>query len=133
MPRNHPHSLRRPVRKPAPEQRHIDGLSARAHAAVRSAEDWYFWPNATADSLDAYRLFLKRPGRIIRGGPDVYDAGDARNDLHEILLRLPPVPRRELERLLEPLDAEYLRRTLPAQWWSEYGAGRWWYQRDAGL
>lgn len=55
------------------EQQRIEGLSARAHAATRYAEDRGFWPNATAAALASYRRTL------------------------------PPTPRHELEGLLKPL------------------------------
>ena len=117
---------------PALEQQHIEGLSARTHAAIRYAEDHGFWPNATAEALARYRRWLRPPGRYIDDGwgPDEDDAGEARDTLHEVMLALPPTPRRELKRHLQPLDEDFLRRSLPAQWWSPYAVGRWWFQRD---
>ncbi|MEU4399028.1 hypothetical protein [Micromonospora orduensis] len=57
---------------------------------------------------------------------------DQRDVLGEALRRLPAAARRELQRLVDPLDEEFLRKTLPdarAAERSTWNAQAWWRQR----
>lgn len=55
---------------------------------------------------------------------------DARDDLEEVLRRLPAGARSDLGRLVRRIDAEFERRTLPDPGpVSDWAVGRWWWQR----
>ncbi|MEU0167261.1 hypothetical protein ABZ214_17615 [Streptomyces iakyrus] len=55
---------------------------------------------------------------------------DGRDDLEEVLRHLPTGARADLGRLVERIDTEFERRTLPNPGWvSEWTAGRWWWWR----
>ncbi|AGZ40622.1 hypothetical protein [Actinoplanes friuliensis] len=115
MPRKPPKRLRRPDHGPAPQPQ-IDGLSARTHAAIRYVEDVHYWPGAVARALAGYQYLLREPGRWLPGDPVISPGLEPEADrsaLQDMMAKLPPEPRRELELLLAPLDDDYMRRTLP--------------------
>ncbi|MFE1922193.1 hypothetical protein ACFW91_06440 [Streptomyces asoensis] len=150
MPRRRPGAVRaeRPASSvwgPTPPVR-IHGLSARASLVIHRVEylsrGIYLDPGATDRALRRYREFLRPPGsrplyprEAFCGCPGCSfdDVRYARDVLEDILRRLPERTRAELDRLVRPLDAELLRRTLPdpfahrRQWRTEY----WWYRRLA--
>lgn len=105
-------------------------------AALRRVEDAHYWTNAVADSLERYRTFLQQPGRYLAGqatsSPGL-EPEDARDLLDDVLRRLPVGARKDLERVVFPLDENFKRRTLPGTWWTDWAAGRWWYQRSREL
>ena len=115
--------------------RRIRGLSLLTRIAIQRVEDERYWPNAVADSLEQYRLLLRQPGRYLSGDVSIspgIEPEDAHNLIESVLRHLPRGARVDLERLIAPLDEEFLRRTVPSLWWSEW-AGRWWYQRTREL
>ncbi|EFL17293.1 predicted protein [Streptomyces sp. C] len=150
MPRRRPRRLRaeQPVSRvwgPTPPFR-IHGLSARASLAVHRAEhlsdSFNIHPGATDRALRRYRDFLHEPGRrplypresfCSCTGCSFDDVRHARDVLEEVLERLPERARAELGRLVNPMDAVFLRRTLPdpfahrRQWRARF----WWYRRLA--
>nr|BFD90318.1 hypothetical protein KitaXyl93_16780 [Kitasatospora sp. Xyl93] len=99
-------------------------------------------PGGTERALRRYREFLHPPGRrplypqdfaCSCHGCSFVDVRHARDVLEEVLTRLPDRPRAELLQVLRPLDAAFLRRTLPdpfahrRSWRKEF----WWYRRLA--
>jgi hypothetical protein len=150
MPRSRPGALRaRQPRHlawaselPAP----IHGLSARTGLAIHVAEvldpDYYVFPGATKRALRRYREFVTPAGRRPRYPQDGVcscrhcsfdDVRHARDVLDQVLRALPARARAELKRLVAPLDAAFLDRTLPdpfadRQWGSEV----WWRRRLSG-
>ena len=134
MPRRRPKVVRaerwRP-RKHVPVRR-IPGVSARTRAAVRRVEAEYLWPDAVADALSRFEWAFRQPGRHLTGpyeSPGI-EIEDGRDDLEVALQRLPRGARADLGRLVERIDVEYERRTLPNPGWvSEWTAGRWWWWR----
>ncbi|WP_316520732.1 hypothetical protein [Kitasatospora brasiliensis] len=150
MPRKRPGAVRAEhptprVWGPTPPAR-IHGLSARAALAVLRTErlnpGYLIHPGDTDRALRRYREFLHPPGRrplypqeaeCSCSGCSFDDVRHARDVLEEILPILPPRARAELVRVLRPLDAALLRRTLPdpfthrRSWRTEF----WWYRRLA--
>ncbi|MEV7507075.1 hypothetical protein AB0O57_03830 [Streptomyces sp. NPDC091201] len=152
MPRRRPRALRteQPVSRvwgPAPPFR-IHGLSAAASLAVHHAEyraarlsdSCSLHAGATDRALRRYHEFLHPPGRrplypreafCSCTGCSFDDVRHARDMLEEVLERLPDRARAELGRLVKPMDAVFLRRTLPdpfahrRPWRTEF----WWYRR----
>lgn len=130
---------------PVPWPTRLDRLSARTVSAVHRAEcgrhgDDGLWPGVTAMALRSYRSFLARPGRWLYPAfsvcgcrtcavPD--DVAVARDVLELVLLRLPSRARRELAALLEPLDEELERRTLPDPFAHRrpWRGDAWWHRR----
>jgi hypothetical protein len=114
----------------------IDGLSAKTIAAIARFEQRRRWPGGVADALRTYRWFLRRPGRWLRLTPTdrdpCCDPMVARDLLEAALQALPRRGQAELRRLIEPLDADFYRRTIPDPFWRPpYGpyADRWWNHR----
>lgn len=76
---------------------------------------------ATESALRLCRWFLAQPGRYLYMEPTgcpcpgghFDDTAPARDAIERMLMLLPPRPRRELERIVGPLDEELWRRTLP--------------------
>lgn len=108
----------------------------------RLSAGFYLHPGATDRALRRYREFLHPPGRrplypressCSCSGCSFEDVRHARDVLEEVLERLPGRARAELGRLVRPLDAVFLRRTLPdpfahrRRWRTEF----WWYRRLA--
>ncbi|WP_405020257.1 hypothetical protein OHV05_28695 [Kitasatospora sp. NBC_00070] len=148
MPRSRPGALRahlpvHPGWGPTPPFR-IHGLSTRASRAVHRAEllgnSHWLHPGATEWALRRYREFLHPPGNRPLYPQAAFcsctwcsfdDVRHARDVLEEALAQLPARARAELGRILKPLDAAFLRRTLPdpfahrLQWRTEF----WWYRR----
>ncbi|MFH8379522.1 hypothetical protein ACH4E7_01060 [Kitasatospora sp. NPDC018058] len=146
MPRKRPGALRAHVDRArrwdtaAPVR--IRGLSTSTSLAVHRYErlttSYYAFPGATAIALWRYRLFLDPPGTRPRypspsacgcRGCSFDDVRHARDVLDEVLSALPPGPRAELSRLIRPLDAAYLRRTLPDPFADRRYSDAWWYRR----
>jgi hypothetical protein len=102
------------------------GRQRKAAAAVRRVETDRLWPGAVVAALGTYRRFVHRPGRYLTI-PNAYcpccDPVDARGTLDLVLRLLPARDRGEPRRVVEPLDAEFERRTLPdpfataPEWW----------------
>ncbi|MET8624387.1 hypothetical protein ABZW30_11630 [Kitasatospora sp. NPDC004669] len=146
MPRKRPGALRAhpdPARRweTAPPVR-IHGLSTSTSLAVHRYEQldrsYYVFPGATERALRRYRQFLSPPGTRPRypralhctcRGCSFDDVRHARDVLDEVLSVLPPGPRAELARLVRPLDAAYLRRTLPDPLTRFSWPAPWWYRR----
>ena len=73
---------------------------------------------------------FRQPGRYLEGPTMSPDVEDARDDLADIMRLLPSGARRDLGRLVERIDAEFERRTLPNPGpVSDWAAGRWWWHR----
>lgn len=105
-------------------------------AAIRRVEDEHYWPDAVWKSLELYRMLLRRPGRYLNGDASVspgIEPEDGRDLIASVLDRLPRGARRDLERLIAPLDKDFLRRTVPSQPRPDWSAGLWWYERDREL
>ncbi|MFF3934837.1 hypothetical protein ACFYZV_01530 [Streptomyces phaeofaciens] len=107
-------------------------MSARTRAAVRRVEAEHMWPDAVADALNRFDWAFRQPGRYLTGpgeSPGI-EIEDGRDDLEEALRHLPRGARADLGRLVERIDVEFERRTLPNPGWvSEWTAGRWWWWR----
>lgn len=95
----------------------------------------HLWHGAVAEALHQYERFLHRPGRYLylpwNDGP-CCDPTEARDILEEALRHLPPAARASLRKIVAPLDAEFLRRTLPdptAASISPWHAEAWWRRR----
>jgi hypothetical protein len=134
MPRRRPHRLRRPHHQPGPQPQ-IPGLSARTLAAIRHVEEVDSQLHPAAKSLAMYEELLRRPGRWLPGDAVIspgLEPESARGALQDILAKLPPAPRRELELVLKPLDDDYLRRTLPEPG-EDPAQNRQWRWRDREL
>lgn len=138
MPRRRPTALRRERWAPARflPLRRIAGVSSLTRAAIRRVEDEHYRPDAVWNALERYKLLLRRPGRYLDGdamcSPGL-EPEDGRDLIASVLARLPRGARRDLERLIAPLDKDFMRRTVPSLSWTDWAAGRWWYQRDREL
>ncbi|WP_387319885.1 hypothetical protein [Neobacillus sp. NPDC058068] len=113
--------------------RRVRGVSARTRAAIRRLEDERLWPNAVADALDRFEWMFKLPGRYLSAS-HVWQPGleveYARDDLEEVMLHLPCGARRDLGRLVDRIDDEFERRTLPNPGpVDEWTVGGWWWSR----
>jgi hypothetical protein len=135
MPRRRPKAVRAERWRPHGDVpvRRIPGVSARTRAAVRRVEAEYLRPNAVADALSGFEWAFRQPGRYLTGpgeSPGI-EIEDGRDDLEVALLHLPSGARSDLGRLVERIDVEFERRTLPDPGWvSEWAAGRgWWWRR----
>jgi hypothetical protein len=113
----------------------ISAYTARLVLAVERQGDYYMFVGATDQALRRYRAFLSPPGRRpLYPEPaecscrdcSFDDVRHARDVLESVLTQLPPPARRELGRLIAPLDAAYRRRTLPDPF---ARAGPWWHRR----
>lgn len=126
---------RRPARGVVAPARQVPGVSHRTRAAIEQTEARYLWQGAVAEALHQYERFLRRPGRYLYLPWDDHPCGDptdARDTLEAALRHLPPAARPGLRKIVAPLDAEYLRRTLPdpfAASLSAWHAEAWWRQR----
>ncbi|RQX17629.1 hypothetical protein DDE19_10730 [Micromonospora ureilytica] len=139
MARRSPGALRAPLKsagRNAVRLRPIDGLSKGANAAIVRLEGTHpgFVPVATA--LDGYRRAIRRSGRWLDLGDDCSCPGCdvlyQRDVLGDAMRRLPTAAFRELRRVVEPLDEEFRRKTLPdprAAELSAWHAQAWWRQR----
>lgn len=137
MPRRRPKAVRAERWQPrwhGPVRR-VSGVSALTRAAIRRVEEEEerLWPNAVADALARIEWAFKQPGRYLNASA-VYEPGlemeDARDDLEEVMLRLPRGARRDLGRLIGRIDDEYERRTMPDPGpVGEWAADRWWWTR----
>ncbi|RZT80430.1 hypothetical protein EV382_3679 [Micromonospora violae] len=117
--------------------RRIDGLSNGANAAIVRLERRH--PGiSVATALDAYRRTIRQSGRWLElsldccSCPGCGDPVEQRDVLDDALRRLPAPARRELQRVIDPLDEEFLRKTLPdprAAERSSWHARAWWRQR----
>jgi hypothetical protein len=88
------------------------------------------WPNAVADALSLFEWAFKQPGRFLNAS-QVWQPGleveDARDHLELAMLHLPRGARRDLGRLVDRIDDEFERRTLPDPGpMSELMDGWWW-------
>jgi hypothetical protein len=99
---------------------------------VRRVEAEHLWPDAVADALSRFEWAFMQPGRYLTGpgeSPGI-EIEDARDDLAVALRYLPRGARADLGRLVERIDVEFERRTLPNPGRvSEWTAGRWWWWR----
>ncbi|MFJ7199893.1 MULTISPECIES: hypothetical protein [unclassified Streptomyces] len=75
---------------------------------------------------------FKQPGRYPNAS-EAYSPGievkDARDDLEQAMLHLPPGARRDLGRLITRIDEEFERRTLPEPNNTELAMSGWWWTR----
>ncbi|SBT52399.1 hypothetical protein [Micromonospora auratinigra] len=115
-------------------RRRLRGVTARTRAAVRRVEDAHYWPDAVYEALNGYAWVLHAPGRWLNGPQDLspgIEPEDHRELLDEVLDRLPPAARRDLGRIVDRLDREFHRRTVPVPWpVTDRGRGRgWWWCR----
>lgn len=96
---------------------------------MRRVEAQYLWPDAVANALSRFEWAFKQPGRYLTGpseSPGI-EIEDGRDDLEVALRHLPKGARADLGRLVERIDMEFERRTLPNPGWvSGWTAGRWW-------
>jgi len=100
---------------------------------VHRVEDERLWPDAVADALSRFERAFRQPGRY----PDasrVWQPGleveHARDVLEDAMLRLPGGARRDLGRLVDRIDDEFERRTLPDPGpVGEHNVGGWWWSR----
>jgi hypothetical protein len=104
---------------------------------VRRVEDELGCPDLVAVALARFERAFRQPGRYLNG-PQREDPGieieDARDDLDAVLRRLPSGARTDLGRLVQRIDAEFERRTLPDPGpASQWTAGRWWWWRTREL
>ncbi|MEU9917872.1 hypothetical protein [Streptomyces sp. NPDC051001] len=107
-------------------------MTARTRAAIRRVEADHLWPDAVAVALSRFEWAFKEPGRYLSGPGDSpgIEIEDGRDDLEVALLYLPAGARADLGRLVERIDVEFERRTVPDPgWMSEWTAGRWWWWR----
>ncbi|MET7950800.1 hypothetical protein [Micromonospora sp. NPDC005324] len=118
--------------------RPIDGLSNGTNAAIARLERGQPGIGSVATALDGYRRTIRRSGRWLDLSPDncpcpgCGNAVEQRDVLGDALRRLPAAARRELQRVVDPLDEEFLRKTLPdprAAKLSSWHAQAWWRQR----
>jgi hypothetical protein len=91
------------------------------------------WPNAVAEALSQFAWVFKQPGRYLDAS-EVWEPGleieDARDRLEEVMRCLPEGARVDLGRLLERLDRELERRTLPDPvLMRELASDHWWWWR----
>jgi hypothetical protein len=101
--------------------------------AVRRVEDELDQPGIVARALARFDRAFAQPGRFLNA-PEAWEPGleieDARDDLEEVLRRLPSGARADLGRLVHRIDEEFERRTLPDPGpMPEWTAGRWWWWR----
>jgi hypothetical protein len=82
-------------------------------------------------ALADFEWQFSRPGRYLDASVfSTPGLADARDELDEVLRRLPAGARRDLGRLVARIDAEFERRTLPDPGpVSDWAVGRWWWQR----
>ena len=83
--------------------------------------------------MSRFEWAFRQPGRYLDAS-EVYEPGleveDARDVLDEAMRWLPPGARADLGRLVERIDREFERRTLPDPGpFSDWTAGRWWWWR----
>lgn len=113
----------------------VRGVSSRTQAAIALAEARHLGPGWVAQAIERYRRFLNQPGRwLYIPSPDCpcCDPVDARDELEDALRVLPRHARAELRKMIDPLDEEFRRRTLPdlqARSISLWHAHAWWRQR----
>jgi hypothetical protein len=113
--------------------RRIPGVSALTRAAIRRVEAEYLWRDAVAEALSRFQRAFEQPGRYLSGpgeSPGI-EIEDGRDDLEVALTHLPHGARADLGRLVERIDAEFERRTLPnpsrpGEWAAGY---TWWHRR----
>lgn len=140
MARRSPGALRalsKAARWNACRARPINGLSNGANAAIVRLERENPGLGSVATALADYRRTVRQSGRWLDLPFDYCPCGhcdvvDQRDVLGEALRRLPAAARRELQRLVDPLDEEFLRKTLPdarAAERSTWNAQAWWRQR----
>ncbi|MCX5007868.1 hypothetical protein OHB05_35390 [Streptomyces sp. NBC_00638] len=99
---------------------------------MRRVEAEHLWPDAVADALSRFAWAFSRPGRYLTGPGESpgLEIEDGRDDLELALRYLPGGARADLGRLVERIDVEFERRTLPNPGWvSGWTAGRWWWWR----
>jgi hypothetical protein len=132
MARRSPGALRAQHRagyRDAAKIRPIDGLSARANAAIVR-----LGLGSAPAAFASYRRAIQRSGRWVELHLDICcgDPVDDRDVLEDALRNLPLAASRELRRLVVALDEEFLRKTLPdplAAERSAWHAQGWWRQR----
>ncbi|MET7451589.1 hypothetical protein ABZT03_06780 [Streptomyces sp. NPDC005574] len=95
---------------------------------MRRVEAEHLWPNAVSGALSHWEWAFRQPRRYLSGPVESPDVEDARDTLEMALCRLPGGARADLGRLVERIDAEFVRRTLPDPTWEKAWAGapRWW-------
>ncbi len=117
MARNAPGAIRAPQSRPAQKVRLVDGLPGRANAEVlqlqRRRPDL-----SVVESLATYRREIRRPGRWLRLLENdcpcpACDVTHHRDVLEAAMHALPGPAARELRRIVDALDDEFLRKTLP--------------------
>lgn len=114
----------------------IDGLSSRTNAAIVRLQLRHPKIGSIATALTSYRRAIWRSGRwldLLNDCPcPSCDPVDQRDVLEGAMRRLPPAARRELRRVVDALDEEFLRKTLPdprAAKLSTWHAQAWWRHR----
>ncbi|MFG1780739.1 hypothetical protein ACGFIG_30485 [Micromonospora sp. NPDC049048] len=117
----------------------IDGLSSRANAAIVRLQLRHPKIGSVATALTSYRRAIWRSGRWLELLGDCpcpsCDPVGQRDILEGAMRRLPPAARRELRRVVDALDEEFLRKTLPdprAAELNAWDAQAWWRHRLRG-
>jgi hypothetical protein len=87
-----------------------------------------------AVALARFENVFRQPGRYLNGPQDMspgIEIEDVRDDLEMVLERLPPGARVDLGRLVQRIDEEFERRTLPnpGPVTTRWNSGRWWWWR----
>ncbi|MBP2341811.1 hypothetical protein JOF58_000671 [Streptomyces cinnamonensis] len=106
------------------------------HQAEHLSDSFNIHPGATDSALRRYRAFLHPPGRRPLYPRESFCSctwcsfDDVRH-ARDVLERLPERARAELGRLMRPMDAVFLRRTLPDPFVHrrQWRTGFWWYRR----
>ncbi len=118
----------------------VRGMRRSAQAAVRRLEAQRFSPGCLSEALGQYEQFLRQPGRwlyVPLSDCPCHDVLGARDEVQAMLCALPLSARRELNRVVSRLDAEFERRTLPDPHaarrlfggWFDAPRWPWWYLR----
>jgi hypothetical protein len=136
MPRTRPRDLRR-LRRHRPrwhDTPHIAGLPGDAQQEIfeielRTAADYArsgLWPGATAEALAGWSRTSHNPAAF-KAHPCDCCGRTSRQLIHEILEMLSTPSARALMQLIQPLDEEFLRRSLPDP--RSPSAWPWWDRR----
>ena|SRR6185503_4645579 len=134
MPRRRPHDIReatrhRPQWRPVPHIPRLPGTAQQEIAAIelRTAANWAadgLWPGAVFEALNGWAFTARHPDQR-RFHPCACCGRASRVLLEEAMTLLTGASARSLAQLIEPLDQEFLSRTVPdplaavtLPWWA---------------